>query len=103
MQGFAYSLVTPADSLFAGDLVRNLELANQQVPQPLLDLAMQVSNFLRTYFHCRYPNSVETELESEEAVVEELLVLGVILLVTQLLEVVGNNRVDMGVVEGQWE
>jgi hypothetical protein len=34
--------LTPKDSNFAGDLVRNLEGANQHVSKELLDLAMQV-------------------------------------------------------------
>ena len=41
-KGVAYTLLTPKDSNFAGDLVRNLEGANQHVTKELLDLAMQV-------------------------------------------------------------
>lgn len=41
-KGVAYTLLTPKDSNFAGDLVRNLEGANQHVSKELLDLAMQV-------------------------------------------------------------
>ena len=41
-QGTAYSLLTSADREFAGHLVRNLEGADQPVPQPLLELANQV-------------------------------------------------------------
>ena len=41
-KGFAFTLVTEKDREFAGALVRNLEDANQNVPQPLIDLAMQV-------------------------------------------------------------
>ncbi|KAL3831435.1 hypothetical protein ACJMK2_023186 [Sinanodonta woodiana] len=40
-KGFAYSLITEKDKDFAGSLVRNLEGADQQVPKPLLDLALQ--------------------------------------------------------------
>lgn len=39
----AYTLLTSKDSTFAGDLVRNLEGANQAVSKELMDLAMQVS------------------------------------------------------------
>lgn len=38
----AYTLLTNKDSSFAGDLVRNLEGANQAVSKELMDLAMQV-------------------------------------------------------------
>lgn len=44
-KGTAYSLVTSSDKEFAGHLVRNLEGANQEVPNPLMDLAMQVILF----------------------------------------------------------
>ncbi|XP_072342994.1 ATP-dependent RNA helicase DDX42-like isoform X1 [Scyliorhinus torazame] len=40
-KGVAYTLMTCKDSNFAGDLVRNLEGANQYVSKELLDLAMQ--------------------------------------------------------------
>ncbi|XP_072418007.1 ATP-dependent RNA helicase DDX42 isoform X2 [Chiloscyllium punctatum] len=40
-KGVAYTLMTSKDSNFAGDLVRNLEGANQYVSKELLDLAMQ--------------------------------------------------------------
>ena len=42
-KGTAYTLITIKDKDFAGHLVRNLEGANQYVPQELLDLALQVS------------------------------------------------------------
>lgn len=42
-KGVAYTLLTSKDSTFAGDLVRNLEGANQAVSKELMDLAMQVS------------------------------------------------------------
>jgi len=41
-KGTAYTLVSTKDKDFAGHLVRNLEQANQFVPQELLDIAMQV-------------------------------------------------------------
>lgn len=41
-KGVAYTLLTSKDSSFAGDLVRNLEGANQAVSKELMDLAMQV-------------------------------------------------------------
>lgn len=41
-KGVAYTLLTSKDSTFAGDLVRNLEGANQAVSKELMDLAMQV-------------------------------------------------------------
>lgn len=49
-KGFAFTLVTDKDKEFAGALVRNLEAANQHVPQPLLDLAMQCQKFRQTRF-----------------------------------------------------
>lgn len=41
-KGVAYTLLTSKDTSFAGDLVRNLEGANQAVSKELMDLAMQV-------------------------------------------------------------
>lgn len=41
-KGVAYTLLTHKDTSFAGDLVRNLEGANQSVPKELMDLALQV-------------------------------------------------------------
>lgn len=41
-KGVAYTLLTNKDTSFAGDLVRNLEGANQSVRKELMDLAMQV-------------------------------------------------------------
>ena len=49
-KGTAYTLVTPADKEFAGHLVRNLEGANQQVSEPLMDLAMQSAWFRKSRF-----------------------------------------------------
>uniref|UniRef100_A0A3Q1C3K7 ATP-dependent RNA helicase DDX42 n=1 Tax=Amphiprion ocellaris TaxID=80972 RepID=A0A3Q1C3K7_AMPOC len=40
-KGVAYTLLTSKDTTFAGDLVRNLEGANQSVSKELMDLAMQ--------------------------------------------------------------
>lgn len=44
-KGCAFTLVTPQDKQFAGDLVRHLESANQIVTDQLLDLANTDSNF----------------------------------------------------------
>ncbi|NXM74058.1 DDX42 helicase, partial [Serilophus lunatus] len=49
-KGVAYTLLTPKDSNFAGDLVRNLEGANQHVSKELLDLAMQNPWFRKSRF-----------------------------------------------------
>lgn len=49
-KGIAYTLVTEKDKEFAGHLVRNLEGANQAVPQALMDLAMQSSWFRKSRF-----------------------------------------------------
>lgn len=49
-KGVAYTLLTQKDSNFAGDLVRNLEGANQNVSKELLDLAMQVKSVLSFSF-----------------------------------------------------
>lgn len=49
-KGTAYTLITKKDVYFAGDLVRNLEGANQQVPKPLLDLAMENPRFRKTRY-----------------------------------------------------
>ena len=46
-KGFAFTLITEKDKEFAGALVRNLEDANQHVPKPLLDLALQVRFLLK--------------------------------------------------------
>ncbi|KAK9885456.1 hypothetical protein WA026_010952 [Henosepilachna vigintioctopunctata] len=45
IQGTAYTLLTPQDKEFAGHIVKNLEMANQNVPQDVLDLALQSSWF----------------------------------------------------------
>ncbi|CAL1266623.1 unnamed protein product [Larinioides sclopetarius] len=49
-KGIAYTLVTDKDKEFAGHLVRNLEGANQAVPQALMDLAMQSAWFRKSRF-----------------------------------------------------
>ncbi|OCT62250.1 hypothetical protein XELAEV_18043334mg [Xenopus laevis] len=49
-KGVAYTLLTSKESNFAGDLVRNLEGANQYVSKELLDLAMQNSWFRKSRF-----------------------------------------------------
>lgn len=49
-KGMAYTLVTDKDKEFAGHLVRNLEGANQEVPDDLLELAMQSSWFRSSRF-----------------------------------------------------
>ncbi|KAJ1527118.1 hypothetical protein ONE63_008653 [Megalurothrips usitatus] len=49
-KGSAYTLVTDKDKEFAGHLVRNLEGANQEVPDSLLDLAMQSAWFRKSRF-----------------------------------------------------
>ncbi|XP_053555604.1 ATP-dependent RNA helicase DDX42 [Bombina bombina] len=49
-KGVAYTLLTTKESNFAGDLVRNLEGANQYVSKELLDLAMQNSWFRKSRF-----------------------------------------------------
>jgi len=46
----AYTLVTDKDKEFVGHLVRNLEGANQEVPEDLMDLAMQSSWFRSSRF-----------------------------------------------------
>lgn len=45
--GVAFTLMTMDDVGFAGDLVRNLENANQYIPPELLELAMQNPKFRR--------------------------------------------------------
>ncbi|XP_018330246.1 ATP-dependent RNA helicase DDX42 [Agrilus planipennis] len=50
MQGVAYTLLTDKDKEFAGHIVRNLEAAHQEVPQEVLDLAMQSSWFRKSRF-----------------------------------------------------
>lgn len=45
-KGTAFTLVTPKDHEFAGHLVRSLEGVGQEVPKPLMDLALQVKKLL---------------------------------------------------------
>ncbi|KAJ8284327.1 hypothetical protein COCON_G00031770 [Conger conger] len=49
-KGVAYTLLTNKDTNFAGDLVRNLEGANQSVSKELMDLAMQNPWFRKSRF-----------------------------------------------------
>ncbi|KAI1896395.1 hypothetical protein AGOR_G00094340 [Albula goreensis] len=49
-KGVAYTLLTTKDTSFAGDLVRNLEGANQSVSKELMDLAMQNPWFRKSRF-----------------------------------------------------
>ncbi|KAM7358311.1 ATP-dependent RNA helicase DDX42 [Cochliomyia hominivorax] len=49
-KGTAYTLVTEKDKEFAGHLVRNLEGADQQVPEDLMELAMKSSWFRSSRF-----------------------------------------------------
>ncbi|XP_071949373.1 ATP-dependent RNA helicase DDX42-like [Antedon mediterranea] len=49
-KGTAYTLMTNKDVYFAGDLVRNLEGANQEVPSEVMDLAMQNNRFRKSRF-----------------------------------------------------
>ncbi|XP_055079873.1 ATP-dependent RNA helicase DDX42 isoform X2 [Periophthalmus magnuspinnatus] len=49
-KGVAYTLLTSKDTSFAGDLVRNLEGANQAVSKELMDLAMQNPWFRKSRF-----------------------------------------------------
>lgn len=49
-KGTAHTLVSEKDKEFAGHLVRNLEGANQEVPEDLLELAMQSSWFRSSRF-----------------------------------------------------
>jgi ATP-dependent RNA helicase DDX42 len=49
-EGIAFTLITKKEDHFAGELVKNLEGANQHVPPELLELAMQVSLSLTHHF-----------------------------------------------------
>lgn len=49
-KGVAYTLITPTDQNFAGDLVRNLEGANQVVPDALMEMAMKNAWFRKSRF-----------------------------------------------------
>lgn len=50
MHGNAYTLLTDKDKEFAGHIVRNLEAAHQEVPQEVLDLALQSSWFRKSRY-----------------------------------------------------
>lgn len=50
MHGNAYTLLTEKDKEFAGHIVRNLEAAHQDVPQEVLDLALQSSWFRKARY-----------------------------------------------------
>jgi ATP-dependent RNA helicase DDX42 len=45
--GTAYTLVTPREARFAGELVHNLIHAGQEVPEAVLELAMKDGHFRR--------------------------------------------------------
>lgn len=49
-KGVAYTLLTSADQNFSGDLVRNLEGANQAVPEALMNMAMKNAWFRKSRF-----------------------------------------------------
>ncbi|EEC04596.1 ATP-dependent RNA helicase, putative, partial [Ixodes scapularis] len=49
-KGVAYTLITDKEKEFAGHLVRNLEGANQGVPQSLMDLAMQAKKCFSSFW-----------------------------------------------------
>lgn len=106
-KGVAYTLLTHKDSNFAGDLVRNLEGANQHVSKELLDLAMQVTLVnAKKLSHCflsiqctlwiacsqmnhlvqyRYPKVFSLKFEDDVQSLEPLFFLGVGFLVQTLL------------------
>lgn len=50
VEGVAYTLVTEKDKEFAGHLVRHLEIANQEVPEDLMKLALQSQWFKKARF-----------------------------------------------------
>lgn len=49
-KGVAYTLLTSADQNFSGDLVRNLEGANQVVPEALMEMALKNAWFRKSRF-----------------------------------------------------
>ncbi|KAB0793879.1 hypothetical protein PPYR_13499 [Photinus pyralis] len=55
-QGTAYTLLTDKDKEFAGHIVRNLEAAHQEVPQEVLDLALQSCWFRKARFKLKDQN-----------------------------------------------
>lgn len=50
MHGDAYTLLTDKDKEFVGHIVRNLEAARQEVPQEVLDLALQSAWFRKARY-----------------------------------------------------
>ena len=50
VKGTAYTLITEKDKEMAGHVVRNLEQANQDVPQDLMELALKSSWFKNSRF-----------------------------------------------------
>lgn len=50
-RGDAYTLLTDKDKEFVGHIVRNLEAACQEVPQEVLDLALQSSWFKKARYN----------------------------------------------------
>ncbi|OQR68645.1 ATP-dependent RNA helicase DDX42-like [Tropilaelaps mercedesae] len=65
-KGTAYTLVCEKDKEFAGHLVRNLEGANQNVPQQLMDLAMQSQWFRKSRFKHGGGRGKQLEMKSRE-------------------------------------
>lgn len=61
-KGSAYTLVTDKDKEFVGHLVRNLEGANQEVSEDLLELAMQSSWFRKSRFKSGKGKSINAGL-----------------------------------------
>jgi ATP-dependent RNA helicase DDX42 len=59
-KGTAFTLVTTKDRDFAGHLVRNLEGANQYVPQELMDIAMQNAWFKKNRFQQQKAKKLNT-------------------------------------------
>lgn len=65
-KGTAYTLVTDKDKEFVGHLVRNLEGANQEVSEDLLELAMQSSWFRKSRFKSGKGKSINAGLGYRE-------------------------------------
>lgn len=61
VEGTAYTLVTEKDKEFAGHLVRNLEGANQEVPDALMKLALQSQWFKKA----RYKDSQAKKMNTK--------------------------------------
>ncbi|KAK2145515.1 hypothetical protein LSH36_677g04026 [Paralvinella palmiformis] len=60
-KGTAYTLISTKEKDFAGHLVRNLEGANQHVPQELMDLAMQNPWFKKSRFKQQKAKKLNTD------------------------------------------